>query len=56
VICAVQCQHKLVNFNFSSVTEKWRALMFNLVFSLAVDDMVVYIGLFKRHYAHECLY
>ncbi|OEL15798.1 hypothetical protein BAE44_0023184 [Dichanthelium oligosanthes] len=35
VICAVQCQHKLVTFHFSSVTGKWRALMFNRVLSLA---------------------
>jgi hypothetical protein len=56
VICAVQCQHKLVTFNFSSVTGKWRALMFNRVLSLAADDMALYIGLFKRHYAHGCFY
>jgi hypothetical protein len=30
--------------------------MFNRVFSLAADDMAVYIGLFKLHYVHECLY
>lgn len=56
VICAVQCQHKLVTFNFSSVTGKWRALMFDRVLSLATDNMALYIGCFERHYAHGCFY
>ncbi|CAL4905157.1 unnamed protein product [Urochloa decumbens] len=56
VICAVQCQHKLVTFHFSSVTGKWLALMFNRVLSLATPDMDLYRGVFKRHYAHGCFY
>ncbi|CAN6343802.1 unnamed protein product [Urochloa humidicola] len=56
VICAVQCQHKLVTFHFASVIEKWRALMFNRVLSLATADMALYSGMFERHYAHGCFY
>jgi hypothetical protein len=55
VICAVQCQHKLVTFHFSSVSGKWRAITFDRPTPLD-PSMVGYCGLFKRHYAHGCFF
>ncbi|CAD6342073.1 unnamed protein product [Miscanthus lutarioriparius] len=55
VICAVQCQHKLVTFHFSSVTGQWRGITFNR--PVPLDSISVkFPKLFERHYAHGCYF
>ncbi|CAN6334978.1 unnamed protein product [Urochloa humidicola] len=55
VIWAVQCQHKLATFHFSSVTGEWRGITFNRPTPLD-PSMVERCQLFERHYAHSCFY
>ncbi|CAL4891024.1 unnamed protein product [Urochloa decumbens] len=55
VIWAVQCQHKLDTFHFSSVTGKWRGITFNRPTPLD-PSMVEDCNKFERHYAHSCFY
>ncbi|CAL4897834.1 unnamed protein product [Urochloa decumbens] len=55
VICAVQCQHKLVTFHFSSVTGEWHGITFNRPTPLD-PSMVKNCILFERHYVHSCFY
>ncbi|XP_066358459.1 uncharacterized protein [Miscanthus floridulus] len=55
VICAVQCQHKLVTFHFSSVTGQWRSITFNRTIPFDYS-LVKYQYLFERHYAHGCYF
>uniref|UniRef100_A0A0A9DZK2 F-box associated domain-containing protein n=1 Tax=Arundo donax TaxID=35708 RepID=A0A0A9DZK2_ARUDO len=55
VICAVQCQHKLLTFHFSSGTGKWRGITFNRSTPLT-DSLARFPGLFERHYVRGCFY
>ncbi|CAD6342074.1 unnamed protein product [Miscanthus lutarioriparius] len=55
VICAVQCEHKLVTFHFSSVTGQWQGITFNRTISLE-PFFVRFRKMFERHYAHGCFF
>ncbi|CAD6266968.1 unnamed protein product [Miscanthus lutarioriparius] len=55
VICAVQCEHKLVTFHFSSVTGQWRGITFNR--TIPLDPFFVsFQKMFERHYAHGFIF